>query len=88
MTAKLTYEIIMSLPESERTLLFDMLEPNFEKFDFDDFISEEVEIGYSDKQITEYLINTLFSKYKKLKIRNGRNNRNYYECYDRYEFPI
>ena len=42
MTAKLTYEIIMSLPEGERTLLFDMLEPNFEKFDFDDFISEEI----------------------------------------------
>ncbi|MDD3004495.1 hypothetical protein [Flavobacterium sp.] len=65
MTAKLTYEIIMSLPESERTLLFDMLEPHFEKFNFDDFISEEIEIGYSDKQITDYLIKTLFSKYKK-----------------------
>lgn len=65
MTAKLTYEIIMSLPESERTLLFDMLEPNFEKFNFDEFISEEIEIGYSDKQITDYLLNTLFSKYKK-----------------------
>lgn len=65
MTAKLTYEIIMSLPEGERTLLFDMLEPNFEKFDFDDFISEEIEIGYSDKQITDHLISTLFSKYKR-----------------------
>ncbi len=65
MTAKLTYEIIMSLPESERTLLFDMLEPNFEKFNFDDFISEEIETGYSDKQITDYLINTIFSKHKK-----------------------
>ena len=65
MTAKLTYEIIMSLPEGERILLFDMLEPNFEKFDFDDFISEEIEIGYSDKQINDYLISTLFSKYKR-----------------------
>ena len=65
MTAKLTYEIIMSLPDSERILLFDMLEPNFEKFNFDEFISEEVETGYSDKQITEYLINNLFSRYKK-----------------------
>lgn len=67
MTAKLTYEIIMSLPESERALLFDMLEPHFEKFDFDDFISEEIEIGYSDKEITSYLIDTLFSKYKNTK---------------------
>ena len=55
----------MSLPDGERILLFDMLEPNFEKFNFDEFISEEVEIGYSDKQITEYLINNLFSRYKK-----------------------
>lgn len=65
MTAKLAYEIIMSLPDGERILLFDMLEPNFEKFNFDEFISEEVETGYSDKQITEYLINNLFSRYKK-----------------------
>ena len=65
MTAKLAYEIIMSLPDGERILLFDMLEPNFEKFNIDEFISEEVETGYSDKQITEYLINNLFSKYKK-----------------------
>ena len=67
MTAKLTYEIIMSLAESERALLFDMLEPNFEKFDFDDFISEEIETGYSDKEITSYLIEILFSKYKNTK---------------------
>ena len=32
MTAKLTYEIIMSLSENERALLFDMLEPQFEKY--------------------------------------------------------
>lgn len=67
MTAKLTYEIIMSLPESERVLLFDMLEPNFEKFNFDEFISEEIETGYSDKEITSYLIEILFSKYKNTK---------------------
>lgn len=67
MTAKLTYEIIMSLSESERALLFDMLEPNYEKFDFDDFISEEIETSYSDKEITSYLIDTLFSKYKNTK---------------------
>ena len=65
MTAKLTYEIIMSLSENERALLFDMLEPQFEKFDFDDFISHEIEIGCSDAEITNYLIKTLFSKYKK-----------------------
>lgn len=65
MTAKLAYEIVMSLPDNERTLLFDMLEPHFEKFDFDEFISDEIEIGFSDSEITNYLIKTLFSKYKK-----------------------
>lgn len=65
MTAKLAYEIVMSLPDNERALLFDMLEPHFEKFDFDEFISDEIEIGYSDTEIRNYLIKTLFSKYKK-----------------------
>ncbi len=65
MTAKLAYEIVMSLPDKERTLLFDMLEPHFEKFDLDNFISDEIEIGYSETEITDFLIKTLFSKYKK-----------------------
>jgi hypothetical protein len=65
MTAKLTYEIIISLPENERLLLFDMLEPHFEKFDYEKFISEDIETGYSDEEITSYLIKTLFSKHKK-----------------------
>ena len=65
MTAQLTYQIIMSLPEKERVLLFDMLEPHFEKFDFGEFISEEIETGISEEQLTSYLIKTLFSKYKK-----------------------
>ena len=64
MTAKLAYEIVMSLPDNERALLFDMLEPHFEKFDFEDFISEEIETGLSDKQLTDYLIKALFSKHK------------------------
>lgn len=65
MTAKLTYEIVMSLPNNERTLLLDMLEPHFKKFDLDDFILNEIE-KYSDTEITNYLVKTLFSKYKKI----------------------
>lgn len=65
MNAELTYQIIMSLSENERAKLFDMLEPHYEKFDFEDFISEEIETGFSDKQLTDYLIKTLFSKHKK-----------------------
>lgn len=65
MTAKLTYQIIMSLPLNERELLFDMLEPHYEKFDVDTFLSEEIEMGFSNEELTNYLIKTLFSKHKK-----------------------
>ena len=65
MTAKLTYEIIMTLPEKERQILLDMLEPQYEKFDVENFLSEEIESGFSDDELTKYLIETLFSKYKK-----------------------
>ncbi|WP_396167716.1 hypothetical protein [Flavobacterium sp.] len=65
MTATLTYQIIMSLSENEKETLFDMLTPHFEKFDLDEFVSEEIEIGFSDKQLTDYLIKTVFGKYKK-----------------------
>lgn len=65
MTAKLTYEIIMTLPEKERQILLDMLEPQYEKFDVENFLLEEIESGFSDDELTKYLIETLFSKYKK-----------------------
>ena len=55
----------MTLSENERESLFDMLEPHMEKFDFEDFISEEIETGFSDKQLTDFLIKALFSKHKK-----------------------
>ncbi len=55
----------MSLSENEKETLFDMLTPHFEKFDLDEFVSEEIEIGFSDKQLTDYLIKTVFGKYKK-----------------------
>ncbi|WP_112084661.1 hypothetical protein [Flavobacterium lacus] len=61
MTAKLAYEIIMTLPETEKEILFSMLEPHIKPFDIEDFIDEA---PMNKEQIIEYLIKTVFSKKK------------------------
>jgi hypothetical protein len=62
MTAKLAYEIIMTLPESEKDQLFIMLEPHVKSFDLEEFIDES---PMDKNEIIKYLIATVFSKNKK-----------------------
>lgn len=64
MTAKLTYQIIMTLPEKERELLLNMLEPQMKKFDLDELISDKILTGISKKDRMLRLIDTCFSKIK------------------------
>lgn len=61
MTAKLAYEIIMTLPETEKEILFSMLEPQIKPFDIEDIIDET---PMNKEQIINYLIKTVFSKKK------------------------
>jgi hypothetical protein len=65
MTAKLAYEIIMTLEEKERELLFDMLMPHTVEFDIDDLVSKENQFDFNKQEMTEYLIKRLFSNVKK-----------------------
>ena len=65
MTAQLTYQIIMTLPEKERELLFDMLEPQMKKFDLEELISDEVQPAkISNDEMMLLLIDRYFSKVK------------------------
>jgi hypothetical protein len=64
MTAQLTYQIIMTLPEKERELLFDMLEPQMKKFDLEELISDEVQTKISNDEMMLLLIDRYFSKVK------------------------
>lgn len=64
MTAKLAYQIIMTLPENERELLLTMLEPEMKKFDLEELISEDYLAKISDEEMTRRLIKTCFSKVK------------------------
>lgn len=64
MTAKLAYQIVMTLPENERELLFDMLEPQMKKFDLEELISDKVQVKSSKKERMLRLIVTCFSKVK------------------------
>lgn len=64
MTAKLAYDIIMTLPDKEFEKLLNMLEPHFENFDIDTFLSDEIENTPSKEEITRFLIKTVFSKHK------------------------
>jgi hypothetical protein len=61
-TAKLAYELIMTLPEKEKDILFSMLEPHMKSFDIEDLIDEA---PMNKKEITEYLLKTVFRKNKK-----------------------
>jgi len=62
LTAKLAYEIIMTLPETEKDILFSMLEPHMTSFDIEDLIDEA---PMNKKEIREYLLKTVFGKNKK-----------------------
>lgn len=64
MTAQLTYQIIMTLPEKERELLLDMLEPQMKKFDLEELISDEVQTKISNDEMMLLLIDRYFSKVK------------------------
>ncbi len=64
MTVNLAYQIIMSLPENERDLLFDMLEPQMKKFDLEELISDKASKKASKNERMLRLIDTCFSKVK------------------------
>lgn len=64
MTAQLTYQIIMTLPEKERELLLDMLEPQMKKFDLEALISDKASKKATKNERMLRLINTCFSKVK------------------------
>ena len=65
MTAQLTYQIIMTLPEKERELLLNMLEPQMKKFDLEELISDEVPLTkISNDEMMLLLIDRYFSKVK------------------------
>jgi hypothetical protein len=64
MTANLAYQIIMALPENERELLFEMIEPHMKKFDLEELLSDEIQVKPSKNEIMLRLIDTCFSKVK------------------------
>jgi hypothetical protein len=64
MTANLAYQIIMALPENERELLFDMIDPHMKKFDLEELLSDEIQVKPSKNEIMLRLIDTCFSKVK------------------------
>ena len=64
MTAKLTYQIIQSLSDSERDLLFDMLENDKRPLSFEELLIPKPLLIPSDKEIISYLIANCFSKIK------------------------
>lgn len=64
MTAQLTYQIIMTLPEKERELLFNMLEPQMKKFDLEELVSDKASKKALKNERMLRLIDTCFSKIK------------------------
>jgi hypothetical protein len=64
MTAKLAYEIIMTLPETERFILFEMLEPEMKPFDLDAILEDNRSNLNKKEEMINYLIRTVFSKNK------------------------
>ena len=64
MTAQLTYQIIMTLPEKERELLFNMLEPQMKKFDLEELVSDKALKKALKNERMLRLIDTCFSKIK------------------------
>jgi len=64
MNANLAYQIIMALPENERELLFEMIDPQMKKFDLEELLSDEIPKKISEKEMMLRLIETCFSKVK------------------------
>jgi hypothetical protein len=64
MTANLAYQIIMALPQNERELLFEMIDPHMKKFDLEELLSDEIPKKISEKEMMLRLIETCFSKVK------------------------
>jgi hypothetical protein len=64
MTAKLAYQMIMTLRGNELELLLDMLKPHMKKFDLDELISDKALEESSKKERMLRLIDTCFSKVK------------------------
>jgi hypothetical protein len=64
MTAQLTYQIIQTLTEKERTLLFDMLESDNKSFSLEELITPKRKKPALDLDVMKYLIKTCFSKNK------------------------
>ena len=55
----------MSLPELERDILFDMLEPHLKPFELDDILQDDGTNLSTREEVIKYLIKNVFSKYKK-----------------------
>lgn len=64
MTAQLTYQIIQTLPETERKLLFDMLEANSKPFSIEELTTPKRKKPALDIEVMKYLIDNCFSKIK------------------------
>lgn len=62
MTAELTYQIIQTLSESERILLFDMLEADSKPLYIEKLIRPKRKKPALDLEVQKYLIKTCFSK--------------------------
>ena len=62
MTAKLAYEIIMTLSETEKDILFNMLEPEMKPLDIKKLVQKKPK---NNIEMQLKLIETIFSKHKK-----------------------
>ena len=64
MTAQLTYQIIQTLPETERKLLLDMLEADSKPFSIAELTTPKRKKPALDIEVMKYLIDNCFSKIK------------------------
>lgn len=64
MTAKLAYQMIMTLHGNELELLLDMLKPHMKKFDLEELISDKASKKASKNERMLRLIDTCFNKVK------------------------
>lgn len=64
MTAELVNQIIMTLSDNEREILFEILEPQMKKFNLEDLISDENQKILEKKDLIKHIIKTQFSKFR------------------------
>jgi hypothetical protein len=62
-TAALTYQIIMTLPETEKEKLFGMLNLNKQEFDLKDFLDDDTP-QITDEELTKMIIKICFTQIK------------------------